>query len=71
MSLSLFERNIIAEFYGMTGKKIREKDMLEWRTTEIKTQAGEQVFHLPSNGVWIAIPDSIKISLRRAAPSQS
>lgn len=47
MALSLFERNIIAEPHGMIGTKIREKDLLEWRNTEIQKQDGEQVFHLP------------------------
>lgn len=60
MALSLFERNIIAELYGITGKKIREKDLLEWRSSEIEKRPGEQVFHLPGNGVWVAIPDSVK-----------
>lgn len=67
MALSLFERNIVAELYGITGKRIREKDLLEWRTTKIEKQAGEQVIHLPHNGVWVAIPDSIKTKLSRAA----
>lgn len=71
MALSLFERNIIAELFGITGKKIREKDLLEWRSSEIKQQPGEQVFHLPNNGVWVAIPDSIKVKARHAAPAQS
>jgi hypothetical protein len=64
MALTLFERNIIAELYGMIGKKIREKDLLEWRTTKLEKQPGEQVFHLPNNGVWVSIPDSIKVKSR-------
>jgi hypothetical protein len=64
MSLSLLERNIIAELYGIIGKKIREKDLLEWRNSEIEKQPGEQVFHLPNNGVWVAIPESIKIKAK-------
>jgi len=60
MSLSLFERNIIAELHSIIGKKIREKDLLEWRNAEIAKRDGEQVFYLPHNKVWVAIPDAIK-----------
>lgn len=61
MALSLFERGIIAELHGIIGKKIREKDLLEWRTSSIKQNPGERVCHLPRSGVWVAFPDTIKI----------
>jgi len=61
MSLSRFEREIIFTLHSVIGKRIREKDLLEWRTGEIKEQTGEQVVHLPTLGVWVAIPDTIKI----------
>ncbi len=62
MSLTYFERGLIAELYGIIGKRIREKDLLEWRTGEIKKRDGERVFRLPDARVWVAIPDTIKIN---------
>ncbi len=67
MSLTYFEREIIMELHGLIGKRIREKDLLEWRTREIEPQAGEQVFHLPRLKVWVAIPDTIKVRAAKAA----
>ena len=67
MSLSSFEREIITELHGLSGKRIREKDMLEWRTAKIEQQRGEQVFHLPRLKVWVAIPDTIKVRAAVAA----
>lgn len=57
MALTYFER----EIHGIIGKRIREKDLLEWRTREIKKQDGERVIHLPRAEVWVAIPDTIKV----------
>lgn len=61
MAMSYFERQIVAELHAIIGKKIREKDLLEWRTTEIKKRDGERVFKIPRLEVWVAIPDTIKI----------
>lgn len=65
MALTYFEREIIAELHGIIGKKIREKDLLEWRTREIEKRDGEQVIKVPGAGVWVAIPDTIKTKVRR------
>jgi hypothetical protein len=61
MSLSYFERAIIAELHGIIGKRIREKDLLEWQTRKIAKQDGERVIHIPRLEVWVAIPDTIKV----------
>lgn len=61
MPLNRLEREMIAELRGIIGTKIREKDLLEWRTSELKAQVGERIFYLPVAGVWVAIPDSVKI----------
>lgn len=59
VSLSSFEREIITELHGLIGKRIREKDLLEWRTREIAERKGERVFHLKGAGVWVAIPAAL------------
>lgn len=60
--LSAFEREIVNEFWLLTKKRLRAKDLLEWRLgSPVTVQAGEQVVHLPSIKVWVAVPDSIKI----------
>jgi hypothetical protein len=66
MALSSFEREIIAELHRMIGKRVREKELLEWRTREIAKREGERVFHLEGAGVWVAIPEtSLPKALRR------
>jgi len=50
------EREILAEAKEVTGnKRLKIKDLMEWSTGEIKAQAGEKLYHLPKNGVNIAI----------------
>jgi hypothetical protein len=34
---------------------IRQKDIMEWSTTEVKAHDGEMAYHLPSLGVWCAV----------------
>lgn len=65
MALSSFEREIIAELHGLIGKRIREKDLLEWKTSEINPRAGERVFKLPLSRVWVAIPEALSPSQTR------
>lgn len=60
MSLTYFERGIIAELHLIIGKRLREKDLLEWRTRELEKRDGEQVIEIPRLKVWVAIPESIK-----------
>lgn len=61
MSLTYFERGIIAELHGIIGKRIREKDLLEWRTAQIAQRDGERVIWLTDAKVWVAIPETIKV----------
>jgi hypothetical protein len=61
MSLTYFERQIIDELHAIIGKRIREKDMLEWRTAKIAKRDGERVVHVSRLKVWVAIPDTIKV----------
>ena len=57
MSMNSFERSILGELKMATGnRKLKEKDLLEWRTSKIEPQDGEIVIHLPLNGVWVAYP---------------
>jgi hypothetical protein len=50
-----FEAAILAELRTITGnKKIRQKDIQEWRTAKIDPHEGETVVHLPTTGVWVA-----------------
>jgi hypothetical protein len=57
MAMTAFERQILAGLKASTGnRKLREKDMLEWRTGGIKPRSGEQIIELPVLGVQVAIP---------------
>lgn len=59
MSMTAFERQILSELKIVTGNnKLREKDMLEWRTSEIKPRDGEKIIKLPRAGVVVAIPET-------------
>lgn len=65
MSMNTFERLILGELKLATGnRKLKEKDLLEWRTSAIKQRDGEVVVYLPLNGVWVAYPAPSK----RATP---
>lgn len=56
MSLRSFEAAILQEAREVVGKRgLRQKDIQEWSTTEVKPQSGERAFRLPRNGVWIAV----------------
>ena len=56
MSIRSYEREILEELKEVTGnRKLRIKDMMEWRTSEVKPHDGEMVFHLRKNSVWVAI----------------
>ncbi len=56
MALSTFERSIVGEIFLLTGKRIKEKELFEWSTGELKPQAGEQVLFLKICQVWVCIP---------------
>lgn len=55
MSLKTLENEILRELRAVTGNpKLKMKDVMEWRTTEIAPQAGETVVHLAKVGVYVA-----------------
>lgn len=58
MSVRSFESLILHEAREVIGKRgLRQKDIQEWSTAEVKPQAGERTFRLPRNGVWIAVKE--------------
>jgi len=61
MALDGFERRVLAELRRVTGrKKLREKDLLEWSSSQAKVadglRAGEVMVELPNLAVFAAIP---------------
>jgi len=57
MAMSGFERQILQELRERTGiRKLKEKDMLEWSTGDIKPKDGETIIRLPFSGVNVAYP---------------
>jgi hypothetical protein len=61
MAMTGFERELLAALKMQTGnRKLKEKDMLEWRTGKIEPRDGEQLVHLKHLGVWVCIPASAK-----------
>ena len=49
MGLRNLEAEILRDLRAMTGLgKLRQKDIQEWSTGEVKAQAGETVVRLPS-----------------------
>lgn len=60
MSMATLEREILVEARKVTGKpKLRNKDIMEWSTGEIKPHNGERVFLLPILHVYIAVPIAV------------
>ena len=56
MSLRSLESSILAELREVSGnRKIRLKDIMEWRTAEFTPQEGETLYHCPRNGVWCCV----------------
>lgn len=56
MGMRQLEALILVEAKEVTGnKKLRQKDILEWSTGEIKPHDGETVYSLPGVGVNIAV----------------
>lgn len=59
MGLRELEAEILAEAREVVGKRtLRQKDISEWCTGDLKPEAGETVFYLPKIGVSVAIPDT-------------
>ena len=57
MSLRSLEADILYELRIVAkNRKIRQKDIMEWRSRKIESKAAdEQVFHLSKLGVWVAV----------------
>lgn len=65
MGLRQFEAEILAEARKVTGNsKLRQKDIMEWSTGEVKAHEGETVYRLPGAGVNIAV----KVQPKTAKP---
>lgn len=56
MSMATLERAILAGAkFVFKNPKLRNKDIMEWRSADIKPEAGEVVAYVPDPGVWVAI----------------
>ena len=56
MSMATLERAILAAARGVfKNPKLRNKDIMEWRSAVIKPEADEVVEYVPDPGVWVAI----------------
>ena len=56
MSMRQLEKEILIEAKIVTGnKKLRQKDIMEWSSGEVKAQTGEKIYFLPGLNVNIAI----------------
>lgn len=54
------EAEILKEAKVVTGnKKLRQKDILEWSTGEVKAEEGETLYHLPELNINIAVKDKL------------
>ncbi len=74
MSLRSYEAEILAELKRQPGlSAIRQKDIMEWRTTELEPQQdGERVVHLNEMHVWVCfLTPPKKAAKRRAATGRT
>ncbi len=56
MSLRSLEAEMLQEAREVIGKRnLRQKDIQEWSSAEVKPQTGERAFHLPKLGLWVAV----------------
>lgn len=56
MSMATLERAIVASArVVLKNPKLRLKDLMEWRTAEIKPEKGEVVVYVKDPGVWVAV----------------
>jgi len=59
MSPATVERAIWRELREITcNKKLRLKDITEWRTSEFQSQEGEKLVFLPGLKVWVAYKEN-------------
>jgi len=59
MSLTTFERAVIAEASVIIGRKLRRKDLMEWCTSPIKAQPGEFLVYCKDIGVYASFKGPI------------
>lgn len=58
MTIASFERELWRELQVVTGnKKIRLKDLLEWRSAPFEGMKGEKIVFLEKFRIWVAIPE--------------
>lgn len=67
MSLRSFESSLASEARVVfNNRKLRVKDLMEWRMTEVKPHDDEVVAYLPLNGVWVAIKKELDKRVARS-----
>lgn len=60
MGMKQLEAAILVEARDVTKRRsLRQKDILEWSTGDIKPQDGEKVFRLPDLGINVAISSKL------------
>lgn len=60
MGMKQLEAAILVEAKTVTGnKKLRQKDIMEWCTSEIKAQEGEKLYFLPKLKINIAVKEKV------------
>ncbi len=56
MSMASLEKEILFELQSVTkNNKLKKKDIMEWRTSELQPHEGEEVIYLPELRIWCAI----------------
>ena len=55
MGIRQLEAGILKELREVTGKKkLRQKDIMQWSTGEVKVEPGEAMVHLPELNINVA-----------------
>jgi hypothetical protein len=66
MGIRTLEAEIVQELRDVTGlKSLRQKDIVEWSTGNVKTEAGELLAHLPKLAINVAYVSTKKQGSRR------
>lgn len=72
MGLRELEAAILREARVVSGvARLRQKDIVEWSTGDVKAQAGETVFRLPGIRVSVAVRLPVAGSLSQGAGADS
>jgi hypothetical protein len=59
MGMRELEAGILRELRKETkNNKLRQKDIMEWSTSEVKAQAGERLYYLPDLKINVAIKET-------------